>query len=161
MLVGYPGETEADFEELLAFVREARFERLGVFPYSGEEGTFSHSELADDVPEEEKNRRVERLMELQAEISAELNAARVGTRERVIVDRREGGFWVCRSRRDSPEVDGEILVEAGPETGGERGDKTAPETGSETGPDAISSGDFLCVEIVSAGEYDLFAKIIS
>jgi ribosomal protein S12 methylthiotransferase len=137
MLVGYPGETEGDFEELMEFVRTARFERLGVFPYSEEEGTFSASELVDNVPQDVKEARVERLMELQAGISAELNAARVGSTERVIVDRREGDFWVCRGRHDSPEVDGEILVST---------------------PDALSPGDFIRVEIVSSTDYDLFAE---
>jgi ribosomal protein S12 methylthiotransferase len=137
MLVGYPGETEADFEELLDFVREARFERLGVFPYSAEEGTYSADSLADDVPDEVKRQRAERLMSLQADISAELNAALVGSTTRVIVDRREGGTWVCRSERDSPEVDGEILV-------------GAPD-------DALSPGDLITVSITGADEHDLFA----
>lgn len=138
MLVGYPGETEAEFEELLDFVKEVRFERLGVFPYSEEEGTYSAESLADDVPDEVKRSRVERLMELQAGISAELNASRVGTTEQVIVDRWEGGSWVCRSRRDSPEVDGEILVDA---KGG-----------------SLSPGDIVAVEITGADEYDLTAE---
>jgi ribosomal protein S12 methylthiotransferase len=137
MLVGYPGESEADFEELLSFVREARFERLGVFPYSEEEGTFSAENLPDNVPEEVKNSRVERLMELQASISASLNAARVGTVTRVIVDRREGDFWVCRTQYDSPEVDGETLV---------------------TASEHIIPGEFLDVEITAASDYDLFAE---
>jgi ribosomal protein S12 methylthiotransferase len=141
MLVGYPGETEADFEELVAFVREARFERLGVFPYSEEEGTFSAAEFTDDVPEDVKTARVERLMEVQAGISAELNAARVGSVERVVVDRREGDFWVCRSQYDSPEVDGEILL-------------TPPEV-------PPVPGDFLNVKITSSNDYDLFAQINS
>jgi ribosomal protein S12 methylthiotransferase len=140
MLVGYPGETEADFEELMAFVREARFERLGVFPYSEEEGTYSAENLTDDVPLEVKQQRVERLMELQAGISASLNAARVGTTLRVIVDRREGEGWVCRSQSDSPEVDGEILLAA---------------TDTE-----LSPGDFVTVKITGADEYDLTAEKI-
>ena len=145
MLVGHPGETEADFEELLDFVREARFERLGVFPYSEEEGTYSTEKLSDDVPEDVKQQRVERLMELQAGISAELNAARIGTEERVVVDRREGEFWVCRSQYDSPEVDGEILV---------------PASGASTATGKIiSPGDFITVRITGATEYDLEAEI--
>jgi ribosomal protein S12 methylthiotransferase len=160
MLVGYPGETEADFEELLAFVREARFERLGVFPYSEEEGTFSASNLSDDVPEEVKNLRVERLMEAQAAISASLNAARVGTTERVIVDRIEDNHLVCRGRHDSPEVDGEILVARG--TGDGVADPVSPNTpiapAAPVSP--IAPGDFIDVEITSANEYDLFAKTI-
>jgi ribosomal protein S12 methylthiotransferase len=139
LLVGYPGESEADFEELVEFVRETRFERLGVFPYSPEEATWSADHLADDVPDEIKQRRAERLMELQAGISAELNAARIGTTERVIADRREGDLWVCRSRWDSPEVDGEILVSPGGKT--------------------ITPGDFITVTISGANEYDLIGKL--
>jgi ribosomal protein S12 methylthiotransferase len=139
MLVGYPGETEADFEELLDFVREARFERLGVFPYSEEEGTYSAEKLADDVPQEVKQQRVERLMELQAEISEAVNLARVGTVERVMVDRREGDLWICRSQWDSPEVDTEILVPAH--------NKLVP-------------GNFIEVKITGADHYDLTAEII-
>ncbi len=138
MLVGYPGETESDFEELLDFVREARFERLGVFPYSEEEGTYSAEKLSDDVPDEVKQQRVERLMELQAGISAEMNAARIGSVERVIVDRREGDYLVCRSGYDSPEVDGEILVAFRKK---------------------LSPGDIVPVKITDASEYDLFAEI--
>jgi ribosomal protein S12 methylthiotransferase len=138
LLVGYPGETERDFEELAEFVREARFERLGVFPYSEEEGTYSAEELSDDVPAEEKHRRADRIMEIQAEISAVNNTRRIGGIERVIVDRREGNFWVCRSQWDSPEVDTEILVPA---------------------DNALSPGKFIDVKITSATEYDLVAEI--
>ncbi len=140
MLVGYPGETEADFEELLEFAKEARFERLGVFPYSAEEGTFSGENLADDVPQSVKDQRVERLMELQAGISAEANQSRIGRTERVIVDRAEGENWVCRSQWDSPEVDTEILVRRGSES--------------------ISPGDFIDVRITAADEYDLTADFL-
>ncbi len=140
LLVGYPGETEQDFGELLDFVREARFERLGVFPYSEEEGTYSAEKLADDVPDEVKQERVDRLMELQAEISAANNQKRVGGIEKVIVDRREGDFWVCRSQYDSPEVDTEILVKA---------DKK------------LTPGTFLTVRITGASDYDLAAEIIN
>ena len=139
MLVGYPGETEADFEELLDFVREARFERLGVFPYSAEEGTHSADHLADDVPDEVKQQRVERLMELQAHISAGLNAARIGSTERVMADRFEDGRWVCRSERDSPEVDGEVLVDA-----------------LET---ELKPGDLIEVTITEADEHDLCGEL--
>ena len=139
MLVGYPGETEADFEELLDFVREARFERLGVFPYSAEEGTHSADHLADDVPDEVKQQRVERLMELQAHISAGLNAARIGSTERVMAVRFEDGRWVCRSERDSPEVDGEVLVDA-----------------LET---ELKPGDLIEVTITEADEHDLCGEL--
>ncbi len=138
LLVGYPGETERDFEELLDFVREARFERLGVFPYSEEEGTYSAEKLADDIPEDVKRERADRLMEVQAEISAENNQKRIGKIERVIVDHREGDFWVCRSQYDSPEVDTEILVAADAE---------------------LTPGDFRKVRITGASDYDLTGEV--
>lgn len=112
LLVGYPGETEEDFAELVEFVREVRFERLGVFAYSEEEGTYSARELRDDVPEEVKQQRVERIMALQREISLENNRRRVGRTERIIVDSRQGDFYVGRTQYDSPEVDQEILIPA-------------------------------------------------
>ena len=112
LLVGYPGETEADFAELMEFVRDVRFERLGIFAYSEEEGTFSARELHDDVPDEVKQQRVERIMELQHTISLENNLRRVGRIERVIIDSRQGDFYVGRTQYDSPEVDQEILIPA-------------------------------------------------
>ena len=112
LLVGYPGGTEADFAELMEFVRDVRFERLGVFAYSEEEGTFSARELHDDVPDEVKQQRVERIMELQHTISLENNLRRVGRIERVIIDSRQGDFYVGRTQYDSPEVDQEILIPA-------------------------------------------------
>ena len=112
LLVGYPGETEADFAELMEFVRDVRFERLGVFAYSEEEGTFSARELHDDVPDEVKQQRVERIMELQHTISLENNLRRVGRIECVIIDSRQGDFYVGRTQYDSPEVDQEILIPA-------------------------------------------------
>lgn len=112
LLVGYPGETEADFAELMEFVRDVRFERLGVFAYSEEEGTFSARELHDDVPDEVKQQHVERIMELQHTISLENNLRRVGRIERVIIDSRQGDFYVGRTQYDSPEVDQEILIPA-------------------------------------------------
>ena len=112
LLVGYPGETEADFAELMEFVRDVRFERLGVFAYSEEEGTFSARELHDDVPDEVKQQRVERIMELQHTISLENNLRRVGRIARVIIDSRQGDFYVGRTQYDSPEVDQEILIPA-------------------------------------------------
>lgn len=136
MLVGFPGESEADFEELCDFVRRTRFERLGVFAYSAEEGTSSFA-LADDVPEEEKQRRVERIMELQKGISEELNAARVGQTVRVIIDRREGDYLIARSEYDSPEVDEEILVST---------------------TRKLRAGEMLDVRISGYEEYDLYAE---
>ena len=137
LLTGYPGESEADFEELLQFVREMRFERLGVFPYSEEEETYSARELKDDVPEEVKRQRADRIMELQNGISAENNRRRLGTRERVIVDRAEGKFFVGRSQYDSPEVDTEILIASERE---------------------LHPGEFVEVTVTGAGDYDLYAQ---
>ncbi|MBE6196126.1 MAG: 30S ribosomal protein S12 methylthiotransferase RimO [Rikenellaceae bacterium] len=140
MLVGYPGETEQDFEELMAFVREVRFERLGVFAYSEEEGTYSATELEDDVPEEVKQQRVERLMRLQADLSRENNRRRVGRAERVVIDSRQGDYYVARSQYDSPEVDQEILI---------------PATGKR-----LFRGRFYTVRITDASEYDLYGEVI-
>ena len=139
LLVGYPGETEADFEELLEFVREVRFERLGVFAYSEEEGTYSAEKLRDDVPEAVKQERVERIMALQNEISLDNNRRRVGRTERVIIDSRQGDFYVGRTQYDSPEVDQEILIPAG----GKR----------------LLRGHFYEVTVTSAADYDLYGKV--
>lgn len=139
LLVGYPGETEADFEELLEFVREVRFERLGVFAYSEEEGTYSAEKLRDDVPETVKQERVERIMALQNEISLENNRRRVGSTERIIIDSRQGDFYVGRTQYDSPEVDQEILIPVG----GKR----------------LLRGHFYEVTVTSAADYDLYGKI--
>lgn len=140
MLVGYPGETEADFEELCDFVREVRFERLGVFPYSEEEGTHSAETLTDDVPEEVKQARVDRLMAIQQRVSAELNRERVGRTMRVVVDGRQGDFYVARSEYDSPEVDQEILIPAD----GKR----------------LFKGRFYDVMITDAEDYDLYGELM-
>ena len=139
LLVGYPGETEADFEELLAFVREVRFERLGVFPYSEEEGTWSAGNLRDDIPETIKQQRAERVMALQNEISLENNRRRVGRTERVIIDSRQGDWYVGRTQYDSPEVDQEILIPA-----------------SER---RLLRGHFYDVTVTSAADYDLYGEI--
>lgn len=140
LLVGYPGETEADFEELLDFVREVRFERLGVFAYSEEEGTWSAEKLRNDVPEEVKQQRVERIMALQNEISLENNRRRVGREERVLIDSRQGDWYVGRTQYDSPEVDQEILIPAGEKR--------------------LLKGHFYRVRIDAAEDYDLYASPI-
>ena len=140
VIVGHPGEGPAEFQELLDFAREARFERLGAFKYSEEEGTWGAQNLKDDVPEEEKQRRYDALMGLQEGISAEFNASRVGKVERVLADDVVNGKLVCRSQYESPEVDGEIIV-------------SVPE-----GTDPVSFvGQFLDVRITGAEDYDLFA----
>lgn len=110
LMTGYPGESEEDFEQLKAFVREVRFERLGVFAYCEEEGTYSAGNLRDDVPQSLKEQRADEIMRLQSDIASELNAARVGRVERVIIDSREGDYYVGRTQYDSPEVDGEVLI---------------------------------------------------
>lgn len=137
LLVGYPGETDEDFEELLKFVEEQRFERLGVFPYSHEEGTFAGENLADDVPEEVKQERMARIMELQEGISAELNEDKVGLKFTVIIDRKEGEFYIGRTRFDSPEVDGEVFV---------------------TSERKLHPGEFVDVLITGAETYDLYGR---
>lgn len=138
MIVGHPGETEEDFNELMDFVREERFERLGAFTYSEEEGTWGAGHLKDDVPAEIKNARYDALMELQADISRNYNQSRVGTVERVLVDGIVGDRMVCRSQYESPEVDGEIIV---PLVSG------------------VGPGDFINVRITSADIYDLTAEM--
>lgn len=140
LLVGYPTETEADVAELEEFVREARFDRLGVFPYSEEDGTYSAENLPDDVPDEEKQRRADRIMALQERISLENNLARVGRVMRVVVDSRQGDYYVARSEYDSPEVDQEILIPAA----GRR----------------LLRGRFYDVRITGAEDYDLYAEAI-
>ena len=136
-IVGFPGETEDDFEELCQFVKDMRFERVGVFAFSPEEGTPAF-ELPDDVPDEVKQERVDRLMEIQQNISLELNGQRVGTTEKVLVDRLEGDYYVGRSQYDSPEVDNEILIPADVE---------------------LQVGSFYQVEITQADFFDCFGVI--
>mgnify|MGYP002517235292 CR=1 FL=1 len=140
LLVGYPTESEADFAELEQFVRDCRFDRLGVFAYSEEEGTYSATRLKDDVPDDVKQSRVDRIMRLQERISLENNAQRIGRRMRVIVDRREGDFYIGRSEYDSPEVDQEIVIDSC----GRR----------------LFRGRFYDVEITDAEDYDLYAKVL-
>lgn len=110
LMVGFPGETEEDFEELKAFVRWARFERMGAFAYSEEEGTYSEQHYEDDIPEEVKQRRLDQLMHIQQHISAELEAEKVGKTFRVIIDRQEGDYYIGRTEFCSPEVDPEVLI---------------------------------------------------
>ena len=140
LIVGHPGETPEAFEELLGFVREARFERLGAFMYSEEEGTWGAEHFADEVSQQTKQARLDALMELQREISLECNRARVGTTCLVMVDGFLDGTAVCRSEYESPDVDGEILV---------RG--VAP---------SVQAGDMIRVRIVAAEEYDLIAEAL-
>ncbi len=110
LMVGHPGEDDAAFEELLDFVRWARFERMGAFAYSEEEGTYSAKHFADDIPDALKQTRLSRLMRLQQRISAEIQEQKIGTQMRIIIDRREGDYLIGRTEFDSPEVDPEVLV---------------------------------------------------
>lgn len=137
LLVGFPGETEKDFEEMKDFVRETKFDRLGVFTYSHEEGT-SGFELNDDVPEEVKKQRASEIMELQQEISSELNQKKIGNRLRVLIDRKEGNHFIGRTEADSPEVDNEVLINAE--------------------KNYLRVGDFAEVKIISADEFDLMGE---
>jgi ribosomal protein S12 methylthiotransferase len=135
MLVGFPGETEEDFEELKAFIEETRFDRLGVFPFSNEEGTYAYKHFKDKLSDEEKQERADEIMEIQQQISAELNRQKIGKNFKVIIDREEGEFYIGRTEFDSPEVDGEVLV---------------------TSARSLKKGDFVNVKITGAEDYDLF-----
>ncbi len=140
MLVGFPGETRADFEELKQFIADTKFERLGVFTYSHEENTYAAKKFRDDIPEEIKQVRADEIMELQQQISADLNQQKTGNVYRVIIDREEDGYYVGRTEYDSPEVDGEVLI-------------------SHAGE--LKKGEFCNVKITGAEDYDLFGEVIS
>jgi ribosomal protein S12 methylthiotransferase len=141
LMVGFPGETDEDFEELLAFTKWARFERMGAFAYSEEEGTYSEQHYEDDVPEDVKQRRLDKLMRVQQQISAEVEAEKVGTIQRVIIDRLEGDYYIGRTEYCSPEVDPEVLIPAH-----ER---------------KLTIGDFYNVRITDSEEFDLYATTIT
>ncbi|MBR5131061.1 MAG: 30S ribosomal protein S12 methylthiotransferase RimO [Alistipes sp.] len=140
LLVGYPGESDADFAELMEFVKTTKFDRLGVFPYSEEEGTYSATRLKDDVADEVKQERVDRIMRLQERVSLENNAKRIGQTMRVIIDRKEGDFYIGRSEYDSPEVDQEIIIDSGAKR--------------------LYRGRFYDVQITDCEDYDLFASLV-
>jgi ribosomal protein S12 methylthiotransferase len=140
LISGYPGETKQDHEEMLDWVKRTRFDRLGIFAYSHEEQTHAYT-LKDDVPNKVKKARAEAVMEVQQEISRELNEAKVGKTFKILVDRKEGEHWVGRTEQDSPEVDNEVLVDA----------KTT----------YLRQGDFARVKIVKAEEYDLLGEVVS
>ena len=139
-MVGFPGETDQDFEELMNFVREARFDRMGAFAYSEEEGTYAAEHYTDDVPEEVKQKRLDQLMMLQEDIATELSEEKVGLTLRVIIDREEGDYYIGRTEADSPEVDCEVLIAR-----------------NESTP--INIGSFYQVEITDAEEFDLYGVI--
>lgn len=139
LMVGFPGETDEDFAELMEFVRWARFERMGAFAYSEEEGTYSANHYEDDVPQEVKQKRLDQLMALQQDISAEIEAEKVGQEMTVIVDRKEGDYYIARSEFCSPEVDPDVLIKA---------DKR------------LRVGQFYQVRITSSDEFDLYAELV-
>jgi ribosomal protein S12 methylthiotransferase len=139
MLVGHPGETEQEFEKLSRFVEEARFDRLGVFTYSHEENTHAFS-MEDSLPEHEKEQRASTIMDIQQEISSEINQLKFGQQFKTIIDRVEGEYYVGRSEHDSPEVDNEVLI--------------------KTDSNYARIGDFVQVQITDAVDYDLYGNVV-
>ena len=135
LMVGFPGETEADFQELVAFTKWARFERMGAFAYSAEDGTYSGDNYEDDVPDDVKQARLDKLMRVQQRISAEIEAAKIGQTLRTIIDRREGDYFVGRTEFCSPEVDPEVLIPADEE---------------------LQIGQFYDVRITDSEEFDIY-----
>lgn len=140
LIAGHPGETEKEFEEMLDFVEESKFERLGIFPYSHEEKTHAHS-MKDDIPEEVKIERAERVMELQESISEEINQQKIGKTFKVLIDRKEGGQFIGRTEHDSPEVDNEVLIDASEHY--------------------LRVGDFAKIQIEKATAFDLYGKPVN
>lgn len=140
LMVGHPGETEADFENLKDFVRKVRFDRMGAFAYSEEEGTYAAEHYEDNIPQEIKQARLDELMDIQQGISAELSAAKVGKQIKVIIDRIEGDYYIGRTEFDSPEVDPEVLIR--------RSDCE------------LQIGSFYQVEVIDSDDFDLFARVI-
>ncbi len=140
LMVGHPGEGETEFEELLSFVKNTRFERLGIFAYSEEEGTWGAGNLKDSIPGDVKRARLEEIMHVQQSISLEINEKRVGEVLRVLVDRKEGDYYVGRTEFDSPEIDNEVLLQSGSE---------------------IPTGSFVDAHIKEAGEFDLYGYAVS
>ena len=140
MLVGFPGETEEEFQELCDFVADMKFDRVGVFQYSHEEDTSAH-DMKDDVPAELKAERANRVMEIQQQISLEKNEAKIGQTLKVLFDRKEGGYFVGRTEADSAEVDNEVLVDAK--------------------NNYVRIGDFADIKIIDAIEYDLYGEVVA
>lgn len=141
LMVGFPGETDAEFEELMQFVKEARFERMGAFEYSEEEGTYSARHYKDDISPETKSERLQKLMALQEQISEETNRRKTGQILQAVIDREEGDYYVARTEYDSPEVDPELLIK-----------KT---------PVKLQAGEYCNVEITDAAPYELYGKVVS
>ena len=140
LLVGHPGETEKDFEELCDWIKLMRFERLGAFAYSEEEGTFAERHYADDIPQEEKERRVETIMAIQQNISAEILSQMVGTKQRIVIDSEDRDYYIGRTQYDSPEVDCEVLIE-------------------KAGNKSLQIGEYYTVTIIKSEDFDLYASL--
>ena len=140
-MVGHPGETEEDFKELKEFVRKVRFDRMGAFAYSEEEGTYAAQQYKDSIPQEVKQARLDELMDIQQGISAELSAEKIGKQMKVIIDRREGDYYIGRTEFDSPEVDPEVLINSIEQE--------------------LKIGCFYQVEVMDADDFDLYAKVIN
>lgn len=140
LLVGHPGETEKDFEELCDWIKLMRFERLGAFAYSEEEGTFAERHYADDIPQEEKERRVETIMAIQQNISAEILCQMVATKQRIVIDSEDQNYYIGRTQYDSPEVDCEVLIE-------------------KAGNKSLQIGEYYTVTIIRSEDFDLYARL--
>lgn len=140
LMVGHPGEAEQDFEELKEFVRKARFDRMGAFAYSEEEGTYSAQHYEDNIPQDVKQQRLDELMEIQQEISADLSHAKIGKEMKVIIDRMEGEYYIGRTEFDSPEVDPEVLI--------------------KTEGNSLQIGSFYQVKVYDADDFDLYASLV-
>lgn len=139
LIVGFPGETEEDFDKLKDFVKEFKFERLGVFTYSHEDGTFAAKKYEDDIPQSVKQQRADEIMKIQQDIQEELNSQKIGKTYRTLIDRREGNYFVGRTEHDSPEVDDEVLIPIGR---------------------YIQLGNFYNIEVTSVDLFDLYGKIV-
>ena len=140
VIVGYPGETEEDFQTLKQWVQDMRFERLGCFTYSHEENTHAYN-LEDDVPQEVKQQRANEIMEIQSQISWELNQEKIGQEFKVVIDRKEGNYFIGRTEFDSPDVDNEVLIDA---------TKTY-----------LKTGEFVNVKVIEAEDFDLYAEVVN
>ncbi len=147
LLVGHPGEREEDFNELCEWVKRMRFDRMGAFAYSEEEGTFAARHYVDDIPQEEKERRVETLMEIQQSISSEILSQMVGTKQRVVIDREEAEYYIGRTQYDSPEVDCEVLI------------AKASNDYRTTDNNELKIGEYYTVTIIKSEDFDLYARL--
>ena len=150
LLVGHPGETEEDFNELCEWVKTMKFDRLGAFAYSEEEGTYAAKHYTDDIPQEEKDRRVDTIMAIQQAISSQLLSQMVGTQQRVVIDREEADYYIGRTQYDSPEVDCEVLI-------AKRGDEAMRR--KVKGDERLKIGEFYTVNIIKSEDFDLYASL--